>query len=92
MLGRIFLCAGIPTFTGIALFPFFYWLKIAQGIKVPMPLVYAVQFVTFGGGLFGITYGILSASWDPRKEGSLLGLAEFKENVPNLLASLRNKQ
>lgn len=91
MLGRIILCAGVPTFTGVLLFPFFYWLKITQGIKVPMPLVYFVQSLTFGGGLLGITYGILSASWDPKKDGSWLGLDEFKENVPNMLASIKNK-
>lgn len=92
MLGRIVLCAGLPTFTGFALFPFFYWLRVAQGIKVPMPAVYGVQFVTFGAGLVGITYGILSASWDPKKEGSWLGLTEFKANVPNVLASLKKNR
>ena len=92
MLGRIILCAGLPTFTGFALFPFFYWLRIAQGIKVPLPLVYGVQFLTFGGGLMGITYGILSASWDPRRDGSWLGLDEFKENVPNVIAGLKKRQ
>lgn len=30
-----------------------------------MWLVYATQTLTFGGGLLGITYGALSASWDP---------------------------
>lgn len=86
------MCAGVPTFTGVLLFPFFYWLRIAHGIKVPLPLVYAVQALTFGGGLLGISYGILSASWDPKRDGSLLGIEEFKENVPNVLASLRKRQ
>lgn len=34
----------------------------------------------------GITYGALSASWDPTREGSLLGWTEFRANLPLFLS------
>jgi len=32
----------------------------------------------------GITYSVMSASWDPEREGSFLGTEEFKRNVDNI--------
>ena len=34
----------------------------------------------FGLGVLGITYGVLSASWDEERSGSLMGLGEFGTN------------
>jgi hypothetical protein len=36
-----------------------------------MWIVYVSQNLLFGGGLLGITYGIMSTSWDPSREGSV---------------------
>ena len=36
-------------------------LQVVQHIDLPMWSVYTVQYAVFGTGLFGITYGILSA-------------------------------
>lgn len=55
---------------------------MVKGLEVPTFVVYAASFVFFGAGLAGITYGIFSASWDPRRQGSLLGTEEFKDNLP----------
>ncbi|KAI3434879.1 hypothetical protein D9Q98_002933 [Chlorella vulgaris] len=85
MLKRVILFSGTPVFGGILLFPLFYWLKVKQGVDLPQWLAYASSSLTFGGGLLGISYGIMSASWDPRREGSLLGWTEFQANVPLLL-------
>ncbi|EFN56986.1 hypothetical protein CHLNCDRAFT_143598 [Chlorella variabilis] len=85
MLRRVILFMGTPVFGGILLFPFFYWLKIKQGVDLPNWVAYLSSSLTFGGGLLGISYGIMSASWDPRREGSLLGWTEFQANVPLLL-------
>jgi hypothetical protein len=58
---------------------------VVQHVDLPVWSVYLVQSVSFGGGLLGITYGIVSASWDPRREGSLLGIDELRANLPILL-------
>ena len=42
------------------------------------PPPFGSQVLTFGGGLFGITYGALSASWDPTREGSAMGWSEMQ--------------
>ena len=34
--------------------------------------------------LLGITYSVMSASWDEDSEGSLLGIEEFQKNVGNI--------
>lgn len=82
ILPRILLFSGVPVFLGLLLLPGFYYLKVVKGLEVPTFVVYAASFVFFGAGLAGITYGIFSASWDPRREGTLLGTDEFKENLP----------
>jgi hypothetical protein len=36
----------------------------------------------------GITYSVMSASWDEDREGDLLGADEFKKNVDNIKEGL----
>lgn len=59
-------------------------------LEYPIWVVYIASALTFGGGLLGITYGILSTSWDPRREGSALGWTELQANLAVLLN--RNKE
>ncbi|KAI7843214.1 hypothetical protein COHA_003194 [Chlorella ohadii] len=89
MLKRVILFMGVPVFGGILLFPFFYYLKVKAGVDLPNWVAYLTSSITFGGGLLGITYGIMSASWDPRREGTLLGWTEFQANLPLLLDRFR---
>ncbi|GAB4815535.1 hypothetical protein N2152v2_002581 [Parachlorella kessleri] len=58
---------------------------VTKGVDLPTWVVYIASTLTFGGGLAGITYGILSSSWDPRREGSFLGVTEFQANLPILM-------
>ena len=55
---------GIHTSTGLPA-------QEALGDDFPMWIVYVSQNLTFGGGLLGITYGIMSTSWDPSREGTV---------------------
>ncbi len=66
-------------------------MQVTKHVDLPMSVVYIVQLLTFGGGFFGITYGILSASWDPMREGSLLGFTEFKANLPLILDRVKSR-
>lgn len=85
MLRRMLIFSGAPVMLGLALFPLFYYLKKTQGVDIPVWVVYIVQTLVFGGGLLGISYGILSSSWDQRREGSVLGWNEFQANLPIVL-------
>jgi Photosynthesis affected mutant 68 len=62
-------------------------MQVGLKIDLPMGTVFIVQSFVFGAGLLGITYGATSASWDPAREGSRLGWAEFQANF----AAIRGK-
>lgn len=67
-------------------------LQVVQKVEYPLWVVYVTQALMFGGGLLGITYGILSTSWDPRREGSALGWTELQANLPILLNRNKDRQ
>lgn len=92
MFKRVITFAGAPVLTGILLFPLFWYLRVVQKIEYPIWVVYVTQALMFGGGLLGISYGILSTSWDPRREGSALGWTELQANLPLLLNRNKDQQ
>jgi|TARA_B110000305_G_scaffold74230_1_gene83281 hypothetical protein len=47
--------------------------------------------VTFGAALAGITYGVLSASWEPGRDGTFWGVTEVKANIPILWQTILGK-
>lgn len=80
MLGRIVTFFGVPVFGGLAIFVgAFFYSKKYDIVVPPAVIAYATQ-VPFVLGLVGITYGILSSSWD-KEPGSALGFKEFKTNL-----------
>eukprot|EP00597_Dinobryon_sp_UTEXLB2267_P005311 CAMPEP_0170061670 /NCGR_PEP_ID=MMETSP0019_2-20121128/3159_1 /TAXON_ID=98059 /ORGANISM="Dinobryon sp., Strain UTEXLB2267" /LENGTH=229 /DNA_ID=CAMNT_0010267575 /DNA_START=82 /DNA_END=771 /DNA_ORIENTATION=- len=88
MIGRIAAFFGIPVFGGLGIFvaAYFYSKKYDMVIP-PMILAYVTQ-VPFVLGLVGITYAILSSSWDPETPGSVLGIEEFKLNFQRIQEGL----
>jgi len=64
MIGRIAAFFGIPVFGGLAIFvgAFFYYKKY-DVVVPPTIIAYATQ-LPFVLGLLGITYAIVSSSWD----------------------------
>lgn len=64
------------------------------GLKVDLPqgTAFVVSGLCFGAGLLGITYGILSASWNENEKGSGLGIEEFKSNTAPLIDKIRPKR
>jgi len=87
MVKRMALFSGIPTFLGMSSFFIFYWI-VKGGVKLPPYLVLAVSLGLFGLGVIGLTYGILSASWDEERKGSLLGWSDFKINFSRTYKAL----
>mmetsp|Transcript_10017 Transcript_10017/g.16752 ORF Transcript_10017/g.16752 Transcript_10017/m.16752 type:complete len:254 (+) Transcript_10017:81-842(+) len=83
MIRRIAVFFGVPVFGGLTIFvgAFFYSKKYDMVVP-PAIIAYATQ-VPFVVGLLGITYGILSASWD-NEPGSALGIKEFKTNFKRI--------
>ena len=80
MARRIAFTTGIPTLSGMGVFIGSYFL-ISRGIAEISPTLTLVSSaMCFLLGLLGLSYGILSASWD-FKAGSILGLENIKPNI-----------
>jgi hypothetical protein len=80
MIRRVAAFCGIPTALGITTLIVSYLLTIYTDIKLAPIAVLLVNMGLFGLGVLGITYGVLSASWDEDRVGNWLGLAEFGTN------------
>ena len=80
MIRRVAAFCGIPTALGISTLIASYLLTIYTDIRLPPIAVLLVNMALFGLGVLGITYGVLSASWDEDRVGNWLGLAEFGTN------------
>lgn len=79
MVRRIALFSGIPTALGMSTFIVSYLVVSNDWVNLP---TYAVLFVSlgwFGLGVLGVSYGVLSSSWDDAP-GSRLGFSEFRTN------------
>ena len=80
MARRIAITTGIPTLSGMGVFIGSYFL-ISKGIAEISPTVTLVSSaMCFLFGLLGLSYGILSASWD-LNPGSFLGFENIKPNI-----------
>lgn len=75
---------GIPLFGTFASFIGFWYMAVYRDQEFQPALVATTSFVFLAVGLLGITYSVLSASWDDDREGSGLGFDEFQTNVGNL--------
>ncbi|CAN6290563.1 unnamed protein product [Urochloa humidicola] len=91
MMRRVGASVGAPLALGVGFFPLFYYLKAVRKVDVPTWIPFGVSFVFFGAALLGVSYGIVSASWDPAREGSLLGWNEARRNWPVFWDSLRGR-
>lgn len=89
MLRRVAGFCGVPTVLGIITLVVSYLLAIYSDIQLPPIVVLLMNMGLFGLGVLGITYGVLSASWDEERVGSLLGLTEFSTNWGRMVAVWR---
>ncbi len=88
MARRIALATGLPTVLGMATFVVSY-LVVSRGLLDVPP---GITLVTSGGffllGLVGLSYGVLSASWE-EAPGSLLGFEQIGLNIGRLRSSFK---
>lgn len=83
--GRILAFSGPPLLLGFASGPLAYFNKVNGGGELPAPLLYGAGTAVFLLAALGISYGVISASYDPRKPGSALGVEEFQYNFPIIM-------
>jgi Photosynthesis affected mutant 68 len=78
--------SGIPTFCGMMTFVVSYFLVKQAGVDLPPSVVLLVSAGCFGLGVVGLSYGLLSASWEEDNVGSLIGAEQFGVNLGRLRA------
>jgi hypothetical protein len=92
MLKRMLLLCGVPTVLGLLTFPTSYWVITQGWLELPNVAVVLVSMGLFGLGVLGLSYGVLSASWDEGNPGSLAGWDEFKLNWGRMRGSWRDRR
>lgn len=90
MVSRIALFCGIPSALGILTFIVSYIVVSQQWFKLPNAAVVLVSMGFFGLGVLGLSYGVISASWDEEIPGSKLGWKEFTTNWGRLTSAWRS--
>ena len=87
---RVIFTTGLPTISGMSVFVISYYL-ITEGIaEIPPILTLLLSGSLFFLGLVGLSYGILSASWEKGK-GSFLGLENIRPNIKRVKDAFKAK-
>jgi Photosynthesis affected mutant 68 len=92
MIRRMALFSGIPTAMGIGSFVVSYYVVINKIIELPTVAVLLVSLGFFGLGVLGLSYGILSTSWDEDRVGSPLGGEEFALNLGRMVQAWKTSR
>ena len=88
MARRIFFTAGIPTIIGMSVFVVSYIIVTRNIAEIPPSSTIAISALFFLLGLGGLSFGILSASWD-KEPGSFFGIENIPLNIERAKAAFR---
>ncbi|MFN6340047.1 MAG: photosystem II biosynthesis protein [Cyanobacteriota bacterium] len=88
MARRIALATGLPTVLGMGVFIASYVLVSRHLLDIPPSATLLASGACFLLGLVGLSYGVLSASWE-EGPGTRLGLEQIPLNISRLKSSIR---
>ena len=88
MARRIFFTAGIPTILGMSVFVISYIIVTRNIAEIPPSSTIAISALFFLLGLAGLSFGILSASWD-KEPGSFFGVENIPMNIKRAKAAFK---
>ena len=88
MARRIFFTAGIPTIMGMSVFVVSYIIVTRNIAEIPPSSTIAISALFFLLGLAGLSFGILSASWD-KEPGSFFGIENIPMNIERAKAAFK---
>ena len=88
MARRIFFTAGIPTIMGMSVFIVSYIIVTRNIAEIPPSATIAISALFFLLGLAGLSFGILSASWD-KEPGSFFGIENIPINIQRAKAAFK---
>ena len=88
MARRIFFTTGIPTILGMSVFVISYIIVTRNIAEIAPSATIAISALFFLLGLAGLSFGILSASWD-KEPGSFLGIENIPLNIKRAKAAFK---
>lgn len=88
MARRIAIATGIPTLMGMGVFIGSYFLVTRKIFEISTGLTLAASGGCFLLGIVGLSYGVLSASWEA-SPGTLLGSEQIGVNISRIRGSIR---
>ena len=88
MAKRILFTAGIPTIMGMSVFVVSYIIVTRNIAEIPPSSTIAISALFFLLGLGGLSFGILSASWD-KEPGSFFGIENIPLNIDRAKSAFR---
>ncbi len=88
MARRVAIATGLPSLMGMGVFIGSYVLVSRGILDIPPGITLVTSGLFFLLGLVGLSYGVLSASWEPQP-GTLLGIEHIKPNLQRLRSSIR---
>ena len=88
MAKRILFTAGIPTIMGMSVFVVSYIIVTKNIAEIPPSSTIAISALFFLLGLAGLSFGILSASWD-KEPGSFFGIENIPMNIKRAKAAFK---
>ncbi len=88
MARRIIITAGIPTILGMSVFVGSYFIVTRNIAEIPPSSTIAISAIFFLLGLGGLSFGILSASWD-KEPGSFFGIENIPLNIERAKSAFR---
>jgi Photosynthesis affected mutant 68 len=92
MIKRMALFSGVPSALGMSTFIVSYLVVSKDLVALPTYAVLLVSLGWFGLGVVGLSYGVLSASWEEDQPGTRLGIDEFKLNWGRMTENWKENQ
>jgi hypothetical protein len=94
MIQRALIFSGIPVVLGMGIFIVSYIIVSQHIAKLPNTLVLLVSMAFLGLSVVGLSYGILSASWEEAEDakGSTLGWQEFRVNFSRMAGAYKDSK
>jgi len=92
MAKRMAVFCGVPTVLSFASFIGAYFVNTRTEVHLPTVLVFSSSLGFLVLGVLGLSYGVLSSSWDETAPGSLWGIGEFRVNFGRMVEGWRAAQ